>query len=49
LGTGAFRECTELKEITFPTTIEKLGLDCFRACSKLTYIDVDKLNGLPSG
>ncbi|MFA6309128.1 MAG: leucine-rich repeat protein [Clostridia bacterium] len=39
IGDGAFRDCSELTDITFPNSLTKIDSDAFRSCSKLTGID----------
>jgi hypothetical protein len=39
VGHGAFRDCSELTDITFPNSVTKIDGDAFRICSKLTEID----------
>lgn len=40
IGSYAFANCTELKEITIPETVNMLGNNCFDGCSALKSIDI---------
>jgi hypothetical protein len=39
LAERAFQDCTELKTITFPSSLAGMGRQVFRNCNKLTRLD----------
>lgn len=41
ISSYAFKNCTNLKEVTIPTTITDLGFNVFQNCEKLSYIKYD--------
>ena len=40
IGTSAFENCTELRSITLPNTLQSIGQDAFYGCSKLTSVNL---------
>ncbi len=38
LNPGAFATCTKLKAVTFPETLERMGLYCFAECTSLNNV-----------
>lgn len=37
---GAFKDCTELRKITFPTTLQTISYYAFQNCTKLKIVDI---------
>ena len=40
IGAGAFRNCTELQELTLPESVTEIGDGAFRGCTGLTEVDI---------
>lgn len=43
LESGAFRECRNLSDVTFPKFTKEIGVECFSGCSKLKKISINDI------